>query len=134
MATRSSKKPATESSKSLQKEREGTFRGFVAEWTTTILLLLFGTTTLLQAFVVPSGSMETTILIGDHLIVDKLAYAPADPVSRHLLPYREVHRGDIIVFRFPVDVRENYVKRVIGIPGDRIKLVNKQVFLNGVAL
>jgi signal peptidase I len=100
----------------------------------TILLLLFATTTLLQAFVVPTGSMTSTVLIGDHLLVDKLAYAPSGAFSRHLLPYEAVRRGDIIVFRWPMDITQNYVKRVIGLPGDRIRIVNKQVYLNGKPL
>jgi signal peptidase I len=106
-------------------------RGFIAEWTVTIILLLFGTTTLVQAFVIPTGSMEDTLLIGDHLLVDKLAYAPPGPISGHLLPYEPVRRGDIIVFRYPVDIRQTFVKRCMGVPGDRIKLVNKEVYLNG---
>ena len=106
-------------------------RGFIAEWTVTIILLLFGTTNLVQAFVIPTGSMEDTLLIGDHLLVDKLAYAPAGAISAHILPYREVQRGDIIVFRYPVDIRQTFVKRAIGVPGDRIRLVNKQLMLNG---
>lgn len=106
-------------------------RGTIAEWTVTILLLLFGTTTLVQAFVIPTGSMEDTLLIGDHLLVDKLAYAPPGPISKYLLPYSEVKRGDIIVFRYPIDIRQTFVKRVIGVPGDRIKIVRKQVYLNG---
>lgn len=109
-------------------------RGFIAEWTVTIILLLFGTTTLVQAFVIPTGSMEDTLLIGDHLLVDKLAYAPPGPVTKHLLPYTDVKRGDIIVFRYPVDIKQTFVKRVIGVPGDHIKLVNKQVYLNGKKL
>lgn len=109
-------------------------RGVIAEWTVTILLLLFGTTTLVQAFVIPTGSMEDTLLIGDHLLVDKLAYAPSGPVSKYILPYSEVKRGDIIVFRYPVDIRQTFVKRVIGVPGDHIRLVDKQVFLNGKKL
>ena len=106
-------------------------RGFVAEWTITIILLLFGTTSLVQAFVIPTGSMEDTLLIGDHLLVDKLAYAPSGPVSRFILPYSEPKRGDIIVFRYPVDIKQTFVKRCIGIPGDHIRLVNKQLILNG---
>lgn len=106
-------------------------RHALTEWTITIILLLFGTTTLVQAFVIPTGSMEDSLLIGDHLLVDKLAYAPAGPVSRYLLPYTPVKRGDIIVFRYPADVRQTFVKRVIGVPGDRIRIVNKEVFLNG---
>ena len=109
-------------------------RGTVAEWTVTILLLLFGTTTLVQAFVIPTGSMEDTLLIGDHLLVDKLAFAPPGPVSQHLLPYTEVQRGDIIVFRYPIDIRQTFVKRVIGVPGDHVRIEKKQVFLNGKLL
>jgi signal peptidase I len=109
-------------------------RNGIAEWTVTILLLLFGTTTLVQAYVIPTPSMEDTLLVGDHLLVDKLAYAPAGPISKYLLPYEEPKRGDIIVFRYPLDISTNYVKRVIGIPGDRIRLVNKQVYRNGVGL
>lgn len=106
-------------------------RNFFAEWAVTILMLLFGTTTLLQAFVVPTGSMENTVLIGDHLIVDKLAYAPPGSIAKYLLPYTEVKRGDIIVFRYPLEIRANYVKRAVGIPGDRIKLVDKVLYVNG---
>jgi signal peptidase I len=109
-------------------------RGAIAEWTITILLLLFLTTTLVQAFVIPTGSMEDTLLIGDHLLVDKLAFAPPGPVSKYLLPYTQVKRGDIIVFRYPVDIRQTFVKRCIGIPGDRIRIVDKQVYRNGVRL
>ena len=109
-------------------------RGFIAEWAVTIILLLFGTTNLVQAFVIPTGSMEDTLLIGDHLLVDKLAYSPAGAVSKHILPYRDVKRGDIIVFRYPVDIQQTFVKRCIGVPGDRIKLVDKRLFLNGHAV
>lgn len=106
-------------------------RGFIAEWAVTIILLLFGTTSLVQAFVIPTGSMEDTLLIGDHLLVDKLAYSPPGAVSRYLLPYRDVQRGDIIVFRYPNDVHQTFVKRAIGIPGDHIRLVEKKLILNG---
>src|SRR5262245_61405405 len=109
-------------------------RDFVFEWSLNILILLFGTTTLVQAFIVPTPSMDTTVKVGDHLLVDKLSYAPPDGVSRFLLPYTEIRRGDIIVFRYPIDIRQNYVKRVMGVPGDRIHLVNKQVYLNGKPL
>lgn len=106
-------------------------RGHIAEWTVTIVLLLFGTTTLVQAFVIPTGSMEDTLLIGDHLLVDKLAYSPPGPVSKYILPYSEIRRGDIIVFRYPVDIRQTFVKRAMGIPGDRLRLEGKQLILNG---
>jgi len=109
-------------------------RNSVAEWTVTILLLLFGTTTLVQAFVIPTGSMEDTLLIGDHLLVDKLSYATSGPVSKHFLPYETPKHGDIIVFRYPVDISQTFVKRVIGVPGDHLKMVNRIVYRNGVRL
>ena len=100
----------------------------------TILLLLFGTTTLCQAFVIPTGSMEDTLLVGDHLLVDKLAYAPAGQVSRHILPYEEPRHGDIIAFRYPPDIKLTLVKRLIGVPGDRIRIDNGVVYRNGKRL
>src|SRR5260370_3231388 len=109
-------------------------RGFIAEWAVTIILLLFGTTNLVQAFVIPTGSMEDTLLIGDHLLVDKLAYSPSGPISKRILPYTDVKRGDIIVFRYPVEIQQTFVKRCIGIPGHRIKLVDKQLIRNGHAV
>jgi signal peptidase I len=125
---------STPSAPATQEDAGEPVRGTIAEWTITILLLLFLTTTLVQAFVIPTGSMEDTLLIGDHLLVDKLAFAPSGPVSKYLLPYTPVQRGDIIVFRYPVDIRQTFVKRCMGVPGDHIRIVNKQVYLNGVKL
>lgn len=109
-------------------------RNNIAEWAVTILLLLFGTTTLCQAFVIPTGSMEDNLLIGDHLLVDKMAYAPAGPISRYLLPYQNPKHGDIIVFQYPPDIRETLVKRLIGMPGDRIRITKGVVYRNGIRL
>jgi signal peptidase I len=109
-------------------------RGTIAEWAITILLLLFGTTTLVQAFVIPTGSMEDTLLIGDHLLVDKLAYAPSGSFSKYILPYENPRDGDIIVFRYPVDISQTFVKRVVGVPGDHIKIIDQQVYRNGKKL
>src|SRR5206468_2135382 len=106
-------------------------RGFIAEWMVTIILLLFGTTTLVQAFVIPSASMVGTLLIGDHVLVDKLVYSPPGALSSHLLPYRDVRRGDIIVFRYPLNIAQDYVKRAIGVPGDHIRFENQELILNG---
>src|ERR1700754_115925 len=91
---------------SLVTQRQNT----IAEWAVTILLLLFGTTTLAQAFVIPTGSMQDTLLIGDHLLVDKLTYAPAGSLSKLILPYQEPKHGDIIVFRYPGDINQTLVK------------------------
>ncbi|MFM2125330.1 MAG: hypothetical protein RL328_1781 [Acidobacteriota bacterium] len=109
-------------------------RDFIHEWALNILILVFGITTLIQAFIVPTESMDTTVMVGDHMLVDKLSYAPAGSFSKLFLPYSEPQRGDIIVFRYPMDINQNYVKRVMGVPGDRIKIVNKQLYVNGKAL
>src|SRR6202171_2066072 len=93
-------------------------RDFLHEWSLNILILLFGTTTLVQAFIVPTPSMDTTVMVGDHLLVDKLSYLAAGSFIRHFLPYTDPKRGDIIVFRYPIDITQNYVKRVMGVPGD----------------
>jgi signal peptidase I len=106
-------------------------RSSVTEWAGTILIYLFATTTLVQAYVVPTGSMEGTIMVGDHMLVDRLSTADPGAFGHHLLPYREVERGDIVAFLYPEDVRQTYVKRIIGVPGDRIRLENGQVIRNG---
>ena len=116
------------------KSDQGQKRNSIAEWAVTILLLLFGTTTLAQAFVIPTGSMQDTLLIGDHLLVDKLAYAPAGPMSRHLLPYQDPKHGDIIVFRYPAAISTTLVKRLIGMPGDRLRIDRGVVYRNGIRL
>ena len=106
-------------------------RGFLGEWAVTIIVVLFGWTTLLQAYVIPSGSMENSLLVGDHVFVDKLIYSPTEGVMKHLLPYRDVHRGDIIVFKYPLNTQVDYVKRAIGVPGDHIRFENRELILNG---
>jgi signal peptidase I len=124
-------KPAEKHADNEPKEQP---RNSVAEWAVTILLLLFGTTTLVQAFVIPTGSMEDTLLIGDHLLVDKLAYSPSGSFSKYILPYQELKHGDIIVFRYPADLSNTFVKRVIGVPGDHVKMVKRDLFRNGKKL
>ena len=106
----------------------------IADWAFNLTVMLFATSTIAQPFVIPTASMESTLMTGDHLIVDKLAYAPYGPFSGKLLPYSDVRCGDIIVFRWPVDIAETYVKRVIGMPGDRIRIEDKTVYRNGVKL
>jgi signal peptidase I len=109
-------------------------RDFINEWSINILILLFGTTTLVQAFIVPTPSMDTTVRVGDHLLVDKLSYSPPGAISKYFLPYTEPKRGDVIVFRYPIDIQQNYVKRVMGVPGDHIKVIDKALYVNGKAL
>lgn len=98
-----------------------------------ITIALFILTFIVQPFRIPSASMERTLLVGDFLLVDKLVYGPPGPWS-HLLPYRNIQRGEIVVFYYPVDPSQHVVKRVIGLPGDRLHLASGRVFVNGVAL
>ena len=102
----------------------------------TVILAIFGTTFVLQAFKIPTGSMENTLLIGDHLLVNKFIFAPQEGILARLLPYRNLRRGDVVVFKFaPTDGQnepgEHFVKRVVGIPGDHIRIFHRQVFVNG---
>ena len=99
-----------------------------------LVIVVFMITFVIQAFRVPSESMENTLLIGDFLLADKLHFADSSGIGRWLLPYRPIRRGDVVVFRYPVDPTQYFVKRVIGLPGDRIRLENKMVFVNGSLL
>jgi signal peptidase I len=99
----------------------------------TVVIAVFVITFIVQAFQIPSESMENTLLIGDYLLVDKLRYGGSG-FSDHLLPYRPVRHGDVIVFKYPVNPRQHFVKRVIASPGDRVRLVNRKVYVNGAPL
>lgn len=100
----------------------------------TVILALFGTTFVVQAFKIPSQSMEPTLLVGDHLLVNKFIFGGRGSWYDKLLPYRELQRGDIIVFKFPYQDHQHFVKRVIGLPGDHLKIVDQQVYVNGKML
>ena len=105
----------------------------------TVILAIFGTTFVLQAFKIPTGSMETTLLIGDHLLVNKFAFAYPTGILGRVLPYRDVRRGDVVVFKFPPSedqsqAGEHFVKRVVGVPGDRVRIFHRQVYVNGQVL
>jgi signal peptidase I len=99
----------------------------------TVVIAVFVITFIVQAFQIPSPSMENTLLVGDYLLVNKLCYGGRS-LGDYILPYHPVRRGDIIVFHYPVTPAQHFVKRVIGVPGDRIRLVNKQVFVDGTPL
>src|SRR6266851_5417185 len=96
-----------------------------------IVIAVFIVTFIAQAFQIPSESMENTLLIGDYLLVDKLHFGKAN-LSDWILPYDKVQHGDIIVFHYPLDPSVHFVKRVIGVPGDHIRLIKKRVYVNGV--
>ena len=105
------------------------------EWTEAIiialLLALFIRTFVVQAFKIPSGSMKDTLLIGDHILVSKFIYGIKIPFSGNvLIPFKKPARNDIIVFRYPQNPEKDYIKRVIGTPGDKLEIVNKKIFIN----
>jgi len=115
------------------------------EWTEALIvaaiLALIIRTFVIQAFKIPSGSMEDTLLVGDHLLVNKFIYGTKIPLSdARYFPIREPQRGDIIVFEWPVDTinknlnyfsRKDFIKRIVGVPGDKVEVRNKEVFVNG---
>jgi signal peptidase I len=100
---------------------------------TVVIFSIFVITFVVQAFQIPSGSMENTLLIGDFLLVDKLHFAGNAGPGR-VLPYGKINRGDIVVFYFPVDASQFLVKRVIGLPGDHVRLRDRTVYVNGEPL
>jgi len=93
----------------------------------TVVIAVFVITFVVQAFQIPSESMENTLLVGDYLLVNKLCYGKGLPV----LPYQKIARGDIVVFHYPVDPKQHFVKRVIGVPGDRLRMISKKLWING---
>ena len=114
--------------------KKSTAREYFESLVITVILALFGTTFIVQAFKIPTPSMEDNLLVGDHLLVNKFVYGAQGSLLDIVLPLKDVKRGDVIVFKYPKDLTKHYVKRAIGVPGDRIKILKKQVFVNGVAL
>jgi signal peptidase I len=107
---------------------------FLASIAGVLATALFIVTFIGQTFAIPSGSMENTLLVGDHVFVDRIQYAPTTSWARSLLPYDQIHRGDIVVFLSPQTPGLHVVKRIIGVPGDRIHLQNGVVYRNGQKL
>ena len=100
--------------------------------TTTVVIAVFVITFIVQAFQIPSGSMEDTLFIGDYLLVDKVHYGDGGFLP-FVLPYKKIYRRDIVVFRYPIHPEQHFVKRVIGVPGDHVRLRHGTVYVNGVA-
>jgi signal peptidase I len=97
-----------------------------------VVFATFARTFVFQAFKIPSGSMEENLLIGDHILVNKFIYGPrVSALERALLPFRDVRRGDVVVFRWPVDPSRDFIKRAVGLPGDVVRLVDKRLYVNG---
>src|SRR6185503_225865 len=114
--------------------KKSTAREYFESLAITVILALFGTTFIVQAFKIPTPSMEKNLLVGDHLLVNKFAYGARGSIVDKLLPLRDIHRGDIIVFKYPRELSKHYVKRAIGLPGDRVRVEDAQVFINGEPL
>jgi len=113
--------------------------GFLWEWTkifqVSVLLFLLIRTFLVEAFKIPSGSMENTLQVGDFLLVNKLVYGAEVPFTHKRLPrLRTPQRGDVIVFEYPEDLTKNFVKRLVGMPGDTLQMIAGRLIRNGVSL
>ncbi len=110
---------------------KSTLREYAEAIIIAVLLAVFIRTFVVQAFKIPSGSMKETLLVGDHILVNKFTYGTKIPFTdKTIFQLNNPGRGDIVVFRYPVDPSKDFIKRVVGIPGDRIRIENKKVFIN----
>jgi signal peptidase I len=115
--------------------RKSTAREYFESIVIAVILALFIRTFVVQAFKIPTGSMEQNLLIGDHLLVNKFVYAPtATPIERAVLPVGALQRGNVVVFKYPEEPERDFIKRVIGLPGDTVELRAKKVYINGKPL
>lgn len=114
---------------------KSTVREYFESIVVAVVLALFIRTFVVQAFKIPTGSMEPNLLVGDHLLVNKFVFAPnASALERALLPMRPIERGDVVVFKFPEDPERDFIKRIIGLPGESIEVRGTQVLVNGAAI
>ena len=118
--------------KNIPEKRKSTIREYIEAILIALLLALFIRTFVIQAFKIPSGSMLNTLLIGDHILVNKFIYGIKNPLNGNTwIPFKEPDRRDIVVFKYPVNPAQDYIKRVVGIEGDTIEIKNKKVYVNG---
>jgi signal peptidase I len=113
--------------------KKSTIREYFESIVITAIIALFATTFVVQAFKIPTGSMESNLLIGDHLLVNKFVYGLHSAWGK-ILPYRDLKRGDVIVFKYPMSPETAYVKRLIGLPGEKVEMVGRTIYINGNAL
>ena len=117
------------------KPEKSTAREYFESIVIAIILALFIRTWVVQAFKIPTGSMENNLLVGDHLLVNKFEFGPTpSALERMLLPVRDIKRGDVIVFKYPEEPDRDFIKRVIGLPGDTLEVREKKVYINGKVL
>jgi signal peptidase I len=115
--------------------KKSTAREYFESIVIAVILALFIRTFVVQAFKIPTGSMENNLLIGDHLLVNKMVYGPAaSGLERVLLPTGTIRRGDVIVFKYPEEPDRDFIKRVIGLPGETLEVREKKVYINGAPL
>jgi len=112
--------------------RKSVIREYVEAIVIAVILAMFIRAFIIQAFKIPSGSMESTLLIGDHILVNKFIYGITIPFThKKFFQWKQPQREDVIVFVYPVDESKDFIKRVIGIGGDRIEIKEKKIFING---
>jgi signal peptidase I len=115
--------------------RKSTLREYFESIVIAVILALFIRTWVVQAFKIPTGSMEHNLLVGDHLLVNKFVYGPtASGLERALLPIADVRRGEVVVFKYPEDPERDFIKRVIGLPGETLEVREKRVYIDGTPI
>jgi signal peptidase I len=115
--------------------RKSTIREYAESIVIAVILALFVRTWIVQAFKIPTGSMENNLLIGDHLLVNKFVFGPTiGAVDRTLLPIRNIRRGDVVVFKYPDEPDRDFIKRVIGLPGETLEMRAKKIYIDGKPL
>ena len=113
-------------------KKKGVVREYAEAAVIAVILALLIRTFVVQAFKIPSGSMEPTLLVGDHILVNKFIYGVKIPFIRNtIIPISKPQRDDVIVFIYPHDTSKDYIKRVIGLPGDRIEIFDRKINING---
>jgi signal peptidase I len=115
--------------------RKSTAREYFESICVAVILALFVRTFVVQAFKIPTGSMEPNLLVGDHLLVNKFVFAPTlSGLENGVLPIDPIKRGDILVFKFPEDPNRDFIKRTIGLPGETVEMRHKKIYINGTLL
>jgi signal peptidase I len=114
--------------------QKSTVREYFESFVITAIIALFATTFTVQAFKIPTGSMESNLRIGDHLLVNKFVYGLNYNFISKILPYKNPKRGDVIVFKYPNAPETAYVKRLIGMPGDKVEMNGRTIYINGQPL